>query len=181
MSTKTSLRRAILKKIKGLSAARRRAKSLRIFQKLSRERLFRRAEHVAFYYEIHPEVETRPLLKKILTEKKVYLPRVQPAKKVLTLHRVLRLSKDLKKGAYNIMEPKVLCKERPAARMDLIIAPGVAFDKKGGRLGRGGGYYDRLLKKGGRVPVFGLCFREQIVEKVPMEAHDERVDKVITD
>jgi len=180
MPTKISLRKTILKKIKDMTAARRRAKSRRIFWKLSRQSLFRKAEHIAFYYEIHPEVEARPFLRKILNEKKVYLPKVNP-KKILTLHRVLRLSRDLKKGVYNIMEPRVFCAKRPAEQMDLIITPGVAFDKKGGRLGRGGGYYDRLLRKAPKVPTIGLCFREQLLKKVPMKAHDVRVDRVITD
>jgi 5-formyltetrahydrofolate cyclo-ligase len=65
--------------------------------------------------------------------------------------------------------------------MDLIIAPGVAFDRRGGRLGRGGGYYDRLLRRAEKVPVIGLCFREQLVKKVPMKPHDVRMNKVITD
>ncbi len=141
---------------------------------------FLRAEHVAFYYGIAPEVETKPFLKKILKEKKVYLPRIE-SKRSLVLCRVRSLSKDLKKGAYNIMEPKTLCKKWPADRMDVIIVPGVAFDKRGGRLGRGGGYYDSLLRKAKKVMKIGLCFREQIVKKVPVEAHDVRVDKIITD
>jgi 5-formyltetrahydrofolate cyclo-ligase len=65
--------------------------------------------------------------------------------------------------------------------MDLIIVPGVAFDRKGGRLGRGAGYYDRLLRKARSVPKIGLCFREQLVRKVPMKKHDMSVDKIITD
>jgi 5-formyltetrahydrofolate cyclo-ligase len=141
---------------------------------------FRKAEHVAFYYGIAPEVETKTFLKKLLKEKKLYLPKVGP-KKSLTLRRVHSLSKDLKKGAYNIMEPRAACEERPAGQMDIIITPGVAFDKEGGRLGRGGGYYDRLLRKAGRVIKIGLCFREQIVKKVPVNARDVRVDKIITD
>ncbi len=155
-------------------------KSRRILRKLSQEPVFRKAEHVAFYYGIAPEVETKPYLKKILKDKRIYLPRVGP-RKSLTLRRVRSLSRDLKKGAYNIMEPKVFCEKRAANQMDLIIVPGVAFDKRGGRLGRGGGYYDRLLRKAGKVIKVGLCFREQLVKKVPMQAHDMRVDKVITD
>ena len=139
------------------------------------------AEHVAFYYGIAPEVETKSFLKKVLKDKKVYLPKVNPEKKVLTLHRILGLSKDLRRGVYNIMEPRAFCEERPASQMDMIIVPGVAFDKQGGRLGRGGGYYDRLLRRAKKAVRIGLCFREQIVKKVPMKAHDVRMDRVITD
>ena len=121
----------------------------------------------------------KDLVEKVLKDKKIYLPRIGP-KRSLTLCRVRSLSRDLKKGVYNIREPRASCEKRPASQMDIIIIPGVAFDKKGGRLGRGGGYYDRLLRKAKKVVKIGLCFREQIVKKVPMKAHDVRMDRVIT-
>jgi 5-formyltetrahydrofolate cyclo-ligase len=180
MPDKKSLRKILLEKRSHIPALSRRMKSRRIFRALSLEPLFQKAEHVAFYYGIAPEVETRSFLRKVLKKKKLYLPRIDP-KRSLALCRVRSISKDLKKGAYNIMEPRPFCKKRPACRMDVLVVPGVAFDKRGGRLGRGGGYYDRLLKKAKRVAKIGLCFREQIVKKVPMQAHDVRMDRVITD
>jgi 5-formyltetrahydrofolate cyclo-ligase len=180
MPEKSSVRKALLEKRGNIPLLSRRVKSRRILKLLSREPVFRRAEHVALYYGIAPEVETRSFLEKVLKDKKIYLPRIDP-KKSLALCRVRSLSKDLKKGAYNIKEPKVFCEKRPACQMDMIIVPGVAFDKSGGRLGRGGGYYDRLLRKAPKVVKVGLCFREQIVKKVPMKAHDVKVDRVITD
>ncbi|MFH1208302.1 MAG: 5-formyltetrahydrofolate cyclo-ligase [Candidatus Omnitrophota bacterium] len=180
MSEKSSLRKALLEKRGNIPLLSRRVKSRRILRTLSREPIFRRAEHVVFYYGIAPEVETRSFLEKVLKDKKIYLPRIDP-KKSLVLCRVRSLSRDLKKGAYNIREPRAFCEERPASQMDIIIVPGVAFDKRGGRLGRGGGYYDRLLRKAQKVVKVGLCFRAQIVKKVPMKAHDMKVDRVITD
>ena len=180
MSDKTILRETLLKKRGDISLLSQRAKSRRILRKLSQEPVFQRAESVAFYYGITPEVETKPSLKKFLKKKKVYLPRIGP-KKSLTLCRVLSLSRDLKKNAYAIMEPKVFCEKRPAGQIDVIIVPGVAFDKHGGRLGRGGGYYDRLLREAPKAFKIGLCFREQIVKKVPMTPHDVEMDRVITD
>ena len=180
MLDKISLRKALLKKRRDIPRLSRRLKSRRILRKLFREPAFRSAERVAFYYGITPEVETNSFLKKILKEKKIYFPRIGP-KKSLTLCRIRSISKDLKKGAYNIMEPRAFCEKCPASQMDVIIVPGVAFDKRGGRLGRGGGYYDRLLRKARKAVKIGLCFREQIVKKVLMEAHDVRMDRVITD
>jgi len=180
MPDKTSLRKTFMEIRESLPFLSRRAKSLRILRKLSRDDVFQKAEYVAFYYGMAPEVETKAFLRKALRNKKIYLPRIGPQKS-LTLCRVRSIDKDLKKGAYSIMEPKAFCEERPISRMDVVILPGVAFDRKGGRLGRGGGYYDRLLRKAGKVVKVGLCFREQIVKKVPMKAHDVRVDRVITD
>lgn len=180
MPEKTLLRKDLLEKRKNIPLLLRHAKSRRIFRKLSRESVFRKAEHVALYYGIAPEVETKFFLKKILKKKKIYLPRIGP-KKSMTLCRVCLLSKDLKKGACNIMEPKAFCEARTAGQMDIILVPGVAFDKRGGRLGRGGACYDRLLRKAKKVVKIGLCFKEQIVKKVPMTKRDIKMDRVITD
>ena len=180
MLEKTLLRKVLLEKRGNIPLLSRHMKSRRILRKLSREPVFQRAEHVAFYYGISPEVETKHFLKRILEDKKIYLPKVSP-KKSLLLCRVRSLPKDLKKGAYDILEPRAFCEKRSPSQMDVIILPGVGFDRGGGRLGRGGGYYDRLLRKAKKVVKIGLCFREQIVKKVPMKAHDVRVDKVITD
>jgi 5-formyltetrahydrofolate cyclo-ligase len=180
MPEKSSLRKALLEKRRNIPRLSRHVKSCHILRTLSQEPVFRRAEHVALYYGIAPEVETRPFLKKVLKDKKIYLPRIGP-KKSMALCRIRSLSRDLRKGAYNIREPKAFCKKRPIRQMDMIIVPGVAFDKSGGRLGRGSGYYDRLLRKAPKVVKVGLCFREQIVKKVPMMIHDMRMDRVITD
>jgi 5-formyltetrahydrofolate cyclo-ligase len=180
MMDKTLLRKTLLAKRARIPRALRRLKSRRIFKKISKLPVFKKAHHIACYYGITPEVETKFFLKEILKNKSLYLPKVGP-KRSLTLHRVRSLSRDLRKGAYSIMEPKLSHGKKPAGSMDLLIVPGVAFDKRGGRLGRGGGYYDRLLRKARRVPKMGICFREQIVKKVPMTAQDVRVDRVITD
>ena len=181
MPTKISLRNMILARRKAIPAAQRRAKSKKIFRRLLKDPSFFRVEHIAFYYGVAPEVATRPFLAAVLKDKKVYLPKTEPQKKLMTFRQVRFLSKDLIKGPYGIMEPKLSCLERPATRMDLIIVPGVAFDRRGGRLGRGAGYYDRLLKKARNVVKIGLCFREQLVKKVPMKMNDVRMDRVITD
>ena len=181
MPKKTFLREKILKKRRTIPPGARRAKSCKIFSKLFTETLFKKARHIAFYCGIAPEVSTRPFLKGMLGEKRIYLPQTDPVKKTIKLRRIRVLPGDLHKGPYGIMEPKVSCPVRSAAGMDLIIVPGVAFDRSGGRLGRGAGYYDRLLRKAGRVPKIGLCFREQLVKKIPMKQHDMSVDKIITD
>jgi 5-formyltetrahydrofolate cyclo-ligase len=181
MPMKTSLRSMILEKRKSISAASRRAKSKKIFRRLLEDPVFKKAGHVALYYGIMPEVATRPFLKTLMKNKKIYLPQINLKTKNLKFRQIRSLSKDLSRGPYGIMEPRSSCATRPADRMDLMIIPGVAFDGKGGRLGRGAGYYDRLLKKAKGVFKIGLCFREQLVKKIPMKTHDVRMNKVITD
>ena len=84
-----------------------------------------------------------------------------------------------KKGAHGIWEPR---EAKPAAADDLrlIVVPGVAFDAQGGRLGHGRGHFDRLLARSGALLV-GLCFENRLVEAVPMEPHDVRMDVVATE
>ena len=181
MLGKKTLRNELLKERRNIPAARRLAQSKKIFQRLFRDASFQKADHIALYYGIAPEVLTRPFLKTILRGKKVYLPKVGPGGKGMTLRRVLLCPGDLVKGAYGIMGPRASCPRRSASRMDLIIVPGVAFDRQGGRLGRGAGFYDRLLRTAGKVTKIGLCFKEQLVKKVPMTKRDVRMDRVITD
>ena len=181
MPAKISLRKLIHAKRKAIPALHRRARSKKIFGKLLKDPSFRKAVHIAIYCGISPEVATRPFLSALLKNKKIYLPKTPLGKNLMTFCQIGSLSRDLMKGPYDIMEPKASCSERPAARMDLIIVPGVAFDRRGGRLGRGAGYYDRLLGKAKKVVKIGLCFREQLVKKVPMKAHDVRMNRIITD
>lgn len=181
MLDKQLLRAESLKVRRGIPASRRLAKSKKIFRKLFSDPSFKKAVHIALYHGVAPEVLTRPFLQNILKEKKIYLPKVGALWRRMTLRRVRSCSSDLVRGAYGIMEPKASCSRRSACGMDLLIIPGVAFDRKGGRLGRGGGYYDKLLSDAKKVTKIGLCFREQLVKKVPMTARDVRMDKVITD
>jgi len=86
----------------------------------------------------------------------------------------------LRKGPYGVVEPAV---ERPARirDLDLIIVPGLAFDKKGNRLGRGKGYYDRFLSRVPKdTPVIGMAFDYQVLPSVPTLAHDVSVTRVIS-
>lgn len=180
-SEKTFLRKMLFKKRKKIPEKLRLKKSRGIFRQIFRDPAYREAGRVAVYFGIPPEVETKPFLAKMLKQKEVFLPRVDGRKKILILHRVLALARDLRKETYSIMEPKLWCPKQPAAAMDLIIVPGVGFDKKGNRLGRGAGYYDGLLKNAPGVHKIGICFREQIVKKIPMTKRDVPVDQVITD
>lgn len=180
-SKKKLIREKYLEIRKRISSSRRRVQSGRIFQKLLRSVFFQKADHVALYYGIKPEVETRAFLKNILSSKKLYLPKVNGSKKEIIFCRVESLKKDLIRGGYHLWEPKTGCKKRSSSRMDVIVVPGVAFDRKGRRLGRGGGYYDRVLRQARKVYKIGLCFREQLAPSIPMAAHDQIVNQVITD
>jgi len=108
-------------------------------------------------------------------QKKLLFPRVDGER--LRLHHV-EVSSHLEPGAFSLLEPAIHLPEVESSA-DLILVPGMAFDLLGRRLGRGGGYYDRLLSQFDGVSVGG-CFEEQFLPEVPSEAHDQGVQFVIT-
>lgn len=135
------------------------------------------------YVALSDEVDTRELILKALAlRKNVYAPRIFKKRKEIGIFQIRHPRKDLRKGTYGIQEPGALSfHQGNPARLDLVIVPGLGFDRRGGRLGRGGGYFDRFLLKTNRARKIGLAFREQMVRKIPIGSHDIRVDRVITD
>jgi 5-formyltetrahydrofolate cyclo-ligase len=89
---------------------------------------------------------------------------------------------DLQRGQLNVWEPKAHCTPIEIAALDLILVPGLAFTRDGARLGRGGGYYDRLLANPAcRAHRIGIAYELQIVDAIPVEPHDQRVHQIITE
>ena len=137
---------------------------------------FQSARSVLLYYAQPGEVDTRFLIQAWSKHKSIFLPVVQDAQQM-----TLRKYTDEKKMQFNqwgIAEP---CGEDYDAyeHIDLAVIPGLAFDKKAYRLGRGKGYYDRFLNQL-KCPVFGLCFAFQYIDKLPVEAWDFQVQRVIS-
>lgn len=96
--------------------------------------------------------------------------------------RLVRCVDDLKRGAMNVWEPQEHCTPVPVAELDVILVPGLAFTRAGSRLGRGGGYYDRLLARPEcRARRIAVAFEMQIINDIPCEAHDQRVAQIITE
>jgi 5-formyltetrahydrofolate cyclo-ligase len=153
------------------------------------ERLFEFANYlearIALLYTPAPgEVDTQEIIKRsYLYHKIVVLPAYDPQTKKMTLRKVDDPEKDLIQGPRGNLEPNPeRCKTVPLDCLDIAIIPGLAMDEKGGRIGLGNGYYDRLIPD---LPIttrkVGLVFEDQIVSMVPMENHDKYVDIVVTD
>ena len=88
---------------------------------------------------------------------------------------------ELEPGFRGLLEPPTASDEFPCEALDLLLVPGLAFDRHGGRLGQGGGYYDRLLATGRPKQILGIAFSAQIIPQVPMSTYDVRVDGVLTE
>ena len=86
----------------------------------------------------------------------------------------------LKTGVFGILEPSEDCEAVPESEIDLIIVPGVAFDRQHNRLGRGKGFYDRLLSTLD-VPKIGICYDFQLKDQIPTEPFDRKMDLIITE
>ena len=151
------------------------AKSDGIITQLEQLPQFIRAKTVLAYWSMPDEVQTHAFINRWHGRKKISLPvvlgdRLEPC--------FFEGMDSMGAGAaFGILEPKNTLKT-PLNDIDLIIVPGLAFDSNGNRLGRGKGYYDRLLKGVNAFKV-GICFDFQIVEKVPTGTNDIPVDKVI--
>ena len=139
-----------------------------------RERNFRR---VAVFAARPGEVDLLSLLD-LLPDREWYFPLVHEGRR-LSFHRVCHHG-ELVAGSWGIREPGPGCPELHAGEMDLIVLPGAAFTRGGKRLGYGGGFYDTLLAgPAAGVPLVGVCFPCQLLDDLPMEAHDRHVDMVI--
>jgi len=182
---KQELRQRILQKLRRQPEKARVAKSCAIGRALRRLKIYRKAKVILCYVAIDGEVETRPLLARALGDGKcVAVPVTHRAGRRIVALEIKDPDRDLKKvGPFRIPEPSRGSRRtlRPD-EMDLIIVPGVAFDRKGWRLGRGGGYFDRFLEKvPPRIPRVGLAFRFQVLKTLPCEEHDQPVSRVLTD
>lgn len=126
------------------------------------------------------ELPTAALLRTVLDEgRPLLLPRTTSGR--LEFAPVAALSA-LRSGAFGISEPGPEAAATALCPGDLVLIPGVAFDRRGGRLGRGAGWYDRSLPpRLAGLRVFGLGFAFQLVDRLPVEPHDRSVDAVVTD
>ncbi len=174
---KKKLREKIRLKLLGMTSLKRQLKDLKIFNKLIALREFKEAKTVFTYVSWAEEVDTRKFIKFALKEgKQVFVPKIDLKKKQMDIHQIKSL-KELKKGTYNILEPcGTMTKKKD---FDIIIIPGLGFDRKKNRLGRGGGYFDKFLKNAKGLKV-ALCFKEQICSKVPVQKHDIKINTLIS-
>ncbi len=159
------------------------AKSRIIFDRLFRLPEFRKALTILFYFPFNGEVNTVEMIKQAQKlGKRIGLPRIMRDKKRIIPAIVDSLEEDLETGPYGIKQPKTnRLQALRLENLDMVIVPGVAFDKRNNRLGRGGGYYDRFLKSlPSLIPTVGLAFDFQIVDHLPQqEKHDIPVTKVL--
>lgn len=183
---KKNLRRELLARRAEMSEEEIAAKSEMILFRVVQSWEYQQAGSVLLYASFDSEVRTPAIMQATMRHsKRLILPRVNRKERALDLYFVEEPERQLAPGTWNIPEPvPELCEPAGLADVDCIIAPGVGFDIHGGRLGYGGGYYDRLLNaltpEQARLAV-GLCFEAQIVREVPRGFFDASVSIVCTE
>lgn len=147
---------------------------------------FEAAKTVKFYVDVRAEVRTRYALPEALKSgKKIVVPWCNDMGMLELFH--LESMDELTLGMYKILEPRedlrrLASKQVQPEELDLIMVPGVAFDRRGGRTGHGKGYYDKLLEHARpNAPLVGIAFECQMFPQIPMMSHDIYMDKVITE
>lgn len=139
---------------------------------------YRRAKCVMAYMACRGELSLEPVIADVLAAgKTLLLPRCE-AEGVMTARRIAHMGQ-LETGAYGLMEPSRDCCVTPPEEIDLILVPGTAFDRMGGRVGQGRGYYDRFLAQSCAWRI-GVCHAFALLENVPSQAHDARMDELMT-
>ena len=171
---KKTLRRDVKRSLEAQTALQMEKEDKDIARQLETDIDFAKAETVLMYWSVGREVDTHGFIEKWSGEKRILLPVVAGDELELRLYEGLDR---MKSGAFNILEPQGADFDNYGS-IDVVVVPGLAFDGGGNRLGRGKGYYDRLLCKLSAVKI-GVCRACQFVPAVPVELRDQKMDKVL--
>jgi len=177
---KRELRRRLHAALAALPERERRDGSAQACERLRSQPIWKNARAVLFYAALPTEIDLSDLLQEALREGKVVgLPRFSKEIAAYEAVQIRNFTDDCAPGKYGIKEPLTQCPHLPLNQLDLVLAPGVGFNATGRRLGRGRGYYDRLLAQIRGVKC-GVAFDQQIAGQIPREHHDVHMNCILT-
>ena len=178
---KQRLRRQLIARRRGVAPEAARRAALRVAERVVATPEFRSAPHIALYAAFGGEIDARPIFDAAARSGKIrLLPRAQRGSRLG--FAPVEAWAALVPGDLGALEPPPESVEIPLGRGDLVVVPGVAFDRQGHRLGRGGGHYDRTFDAEGAPgpTLFGLGFDFQLLDELPSGPSDRSVDAVVT-
>ena len=176
--SKITLRQKIHDALEKISPAVRAVESIELGERLQAK--MPSAHTILFFAPLPDELDVWPVMELSLAlGVTCALPFFDTEKKSYVAKQIKQLATDIVIGKFGVREPAAGCAEIPLERFDLVLVPGMAFDMVGNRLGRGRGFYDRLLQSASGVKC-GVCYDLQLLEKIPTEPHDAKVDFVLT-
>lgn len=178
---KQEIRRRIMEERDRIDPQKKAEWDRQVFEGLIRSDFYQNAAVIFAFASFGSEVDTHRFLEHALKNgKKVCLPKVLSKKQGLEFYFIKDLQ-DLEAGLFGILEPKECCQLASHKEVDLILIPGLAFDGEGGRIGYGGGFYDRyLLRLSKNVPKIAIAYDFQVIDKVPTDEFDLPIDGIIT-
>ncbi len=187
--SRPALRRKLRQTRRQLSSAQQRHAARRLYRQLSHHPLFRRARHIALYLPNDGEIDPRLLLRAAQRRgKATYLPVLNPWPRTRMVFQRIEPGERLRRNRFGIFEPVIrTARQRRVWALDLLLMPLVGFDGNGGRLGMGGGFYDRSLayrarrKKSHKPTLLGLAHECQRVDRLPLETWDVPLLGTVTD
>ncbi|MCP3430470.1 5-formyltetrahydrofolate cyclo-ligase [Stutzerimonas stutzeri] len=187
--SRPALRRKLRQTRRQLSSAQQRHAARRLYRQLSHHPLFRRARHIALYLPNDGEIDPRLLLRAAQRRgKATYLPVLNPWPRTRMVFQRIEPGERLRRNRFGIFEPVIrTARQRRVWTLDLLLMPLVGFDGNGGRLGMGGGFYDRSLayrarrKKSHKPTLLGLAHECQRVDRLPLESWDVPLLGTVTD
>lgn len=177
---KAELRSKVRAAVNNIPAEKRRTDSQKLCANLKAQKFFQDAGSILFFAPLPGEPDVWPLANETLAGNKlVALPCFDADNQTYQPRRVTDIHVEILSGKFGIREPAETCVAIPLDDLDLVLVPGVAFGWDGHRLGRGKGFYDRMLENftGKKI---GIAFDEQIVETIPAETNDVRMDFILT-
>ncbi|MEB0146972.1 5-formyltetrahydrofolate cyclo-ligase [Pseudomonas sp. CCC2.2] len=187
--SRQQLRTQLRKARRALNPSQQRQAALGLYRQLAQHPLFRRARHIALYLPNDGEIDPRLILRAAqLRGKKTYLPVLSAWPRTKMVFQQVRHGEKFRPNRFRIPEPHInAAKQRTIWALDLIFLPLVGFDDVGGRLGMGGGFYDRSLayqarRKAWQKPVLlGLAHECQKVERLAQASWDVPLQGTVTD
>jgi len=179
---KAVLRETVAPRVGALGPEIRAEASRAACERLASLDLFRSAGKVLAFASMPDEIDVTPLLRECLDAgKRLYLPLVRWKARRMIPVRVTDLDVDIVYSSTGMPGPRPGGELAEPSEMDLVIVPGRAFDRQGRRLGRGGGFYDRLLPQVGPAGSAAIAFSCQVVEAVPVDEHDVPIGLIVTE
>lgn len=147
--------------------------------------LYQSAATILCYAALPTEISIDPLITHALkNDKAVCIPAINWDTKAMRPVQIRSLDNDLQIGRYGLRSPISECKPVPDAQISLALIPGLGFDPSGQRLGRGAGFYDRWIEQrlqcDDPIALVGVCFDEQLVERIPTDPHDQIMHQIVT-
>ncbi len=182
MKTKSEIRKEILNIRNNMDGELAAQKSRVIIDKVKSTEEYKNSKSIMVYMDFKNEVNTKMFISEALKEgKKVIIPYTD-IKNVVIIPVEIDSLDDLVECKFGYLEPRKEKINNPydVDKIDLILVPGVAFDKKRNRVGFGKGFYDRLLKNR-RAKAIALAYEFQVLDEVPADEHDVKMDMIITE